>query len=348
MSKSKVIATFEGKGILINTYTVRDPFTKWKKIKIYLYDDGLRFDIEGNIVEVEYEQIEDIGIKLPRKIIEIAKNSLDDIADYGSITFKLPDEEAQSIGFAPETSIYGKTTINKFLKSLFQELLYKKNIKIQYARIVGGSVNPEVQWDDGNLVFAKKPIRKGVTVIEDLVLAIAVQTMGKPKVYDLFANIESVSTEKKMVNEEEKDVIEIKQLKGKETVNSYLYLEDTKILYILRYISLLTKYHKTVEKLLPKSSEELVSQSSAENWSGEKLKGEVEKLSPEEQEILTAIYTGIDSLELPSMMGLEVDEVEKVLESLIDKGFLDLTRIRKETDLTETGRAVTNYIITNF
>nr|7OD9_C Chain C, C-terminal domain of CheF from Methanococcus maripaludis [Methanococcus maripaludis X1]7OD9_F Chain F, C-terminal domain of CheF from Methanococcus maripaludis [Methanococcus maripaludis X1] len=104
----------------------------------------------------------------------------------------------------------------------------------------------------------------------------------------------------------------------------------------------------TIKSLLPKSEDDLDSEMAVESWSGDKLKNEVEQLAPEEQEILTAIYTGITSLELPGMMGMDIDEVEKVLEKLIDQGFLDLVRIRKETDLTEKGRAVTNFIITNF
>lgn len=143
-------------------------------------------------------------------------------------------------------------------------------------------------------------------------------------------------------------MLEIKQLRGGETVNSYIHIPSTKLLYVLRYISKLTKYHNTIKSLLPKSEDDLDSEMAVESWSGDKLKNEVEQLAPEEQEILTAIYTGITSLELPGMMGMDIDEVEKVLEKLIDQGFLDLVRIRKETDLTEKGRAVTNFIITNF
>ncbi|HIP17559.1 MAG TPA: hypothetical protein EYG76_04625, partial [Methanothermococcus okinawensis] len=139
-----------------------------------------------------------------------------------------------------------------------------------------------------------------------------------------------------------------KQIKGGETTTSYIYIPQRERLFVLRYIATLTKHGRLVKNLLPKTEDELSSQLASESWSGDKIKSEVEQLEPEEQEILAALYTGISSLELPTMMGLDVDEVEKILESLIDKGYLDLVRIRKETELTEKGRAVTNYIISNF
>ncbi|MBA2846821.1 hypothetical protein HNP88_001005 [Methanococcus maripaludis] len=348
MAKSKIIATFKGKGVIVTPYTLRDPFTKWKNFQMQLYEDSIEFIFENKVIEASFDQIDDMGFELPRKALEIAKNNLDDISVYGSFKLNPPDEDKFSIGFAPEASIYGETTINAFLKKLFQQLLNKKEIKLQYARIVGGSVDIASEWEDGCFVFAKKPVKKGVSVIEEMVLAVAVTSGEKPKVYDLFNNIESVSLETKKINEEDKEVLEIKQLRGGETVNSYIHIPSTKLLYVLRYISKLTKYHNTIKSLLPKSEDDLDSEMAVESWSGDKLKNEVEQLAPEEQEILTAIYTGITSLELPGMMGMDIDEVEKVLEKLIDQGFLDLVRIRKETDLTEKGRAVTNFIITNF
>lgn len=348
MAKSKQITTFSGKGIIATPYTLRDPFTKWRKLQMVLYEDSLEFIFDNKTVEVNFADIEDLGFELPRKALEIAKNTLEDVSVYGAIKAKPADEDKFSIGFAPEASIYGEPTTNAFFKKLFQQMLNKKEIKLQYARIVGGSLDMTSEWQDGSLVFAKKPVKKGVSVIEDIVLAVAVTSGDKPKVYDLFTNIESVSIEKKKIDENDVDVLEVKQLRGSETVTSYLYVPSTKLLYILRYISKLTKYHNTVKSILPRSEDELDSEIAVENWSGDKLKSEVERLAPEEQEILAALYTGITSLELPSMMGMDIDEVEKVLEKLIDTGYLDLVRIRKETDLTEKGRAVTNFIITNF
>ncbi|AEH07376.1 CheF family chemotaxis protein [Methanothermococcus okinawensis] len=351
-SKSKAIARFEGKGIIVNPYTLKDPFTKWNKLQIMLFNDKIEFNFGNKKIEANLEYIEDIGAELPRRAMEIAKASLEDISHYSSITIRLPDSDRTIIGFAPETSLYGKTLVNSFLKKLFYILLSKKEVKVQYGIIKGGSFDTSVSWEDGFLVFAQKPIKKGVSVVNEQVLAVAVTSGGKPKVYDLFNNIESVDRVSKTITmgekEDEVEVLEIKQIKGGETMTSYIYLPQKERLFVLRYIATLTKYSNSVKKLLPKTEDELESQLASESWSGDRIKSEIEQLEPEEQEILTALYTGISSLELPPMMGLEVDEVEKILEKLIDKGLLDLVRIRKETELTEKGRAITNYIISNF
>lgn len=253
MVKSKEVARFEGKGILVNPYTMRDPFTKWEKIQIILYNDKIEFKFKNNEIVATLDQIEDVDAKLPRRAIEIAKGSLEDLGEYSSITIKLPDRDIDIIGFAPETSIYGKTLINAFLKKLFFELLNKKEVKVQYGLIKGGSVDPSVTWENGMFVFAQKPVKKGVSIIHEPVLAIAVTTDRKPKVYDLFSNIESVNREKKAVDGEERDVLEIKQIKAGETMTSYMYAPQKETLFVLRYISALTKYHNAVSNLLPKT-----------------------------------------------------------------------------------------------
>jgi len=347
-AKSKEVARFEGKGIIINAYTLRDPFTKWGKIQITLYDNKIEFNFGNKFIESELEYIVDVGAELPRRAIEIAKSSLEDIKYNSSITIQLPDSDRDIIGFAPETSLYGKALVNSFLKKVFYVLLNKTEVKVKYEVIKGGSVDPSAKWEDGMLVFAQRPVKKGVKVVNELVLAVAVTSGGKPKVYNLFSNLESVEIERKTVDNEELEVMEIKQIKGGETTTSYIYIPQRERLFVLRYIATLTKHGRLVKNLLPKTEDELSSQLASESWSGDKIKSEVEQLEPEEQEILAALYTGISSLELPTMMGLDVDEVEKILESLIDKGYLDLVRIRKETELTEKGRAVTNYIISNF
>ena len=348
VNKSKEVARFEGKGIIINIYTLKDPFTKWDKIQITLYNNKIEFSTGNKFIEAKLEHIVDVGAELPRRAMEIAKSSLEDIKYNTSIIIQLPDSDKDIIGFASETSLYGKALVNTFLKKVFYLLLNKTKIKVQYEAIKGGSLDSSAKWEDGMLIFAQRPVKKGIKVVNELMLAVAVTSGGKPKIYNLFSNLESVEIESKTVDNEKLEVMEIKQMKSGETTTSYIYIPQKERLFVLRYINILTKYGRIVKKLLPRTEDELSSQLASEVWSGDRIKSEVEQLDPEEQEILTALYTGISSLELPTMMGLDVDDVEKILESLIDKGYLDLIRIRKETELSEKGRAVTNYIISNF
>ncbi|ENN96253.1 hypothetical protein J422_03283 [Methanocaldococcus villosus KIN24-T80] len=340
----KELAKFQGKGILLNQYTIKSPVLKWEKLEITLYEDSLLFEFKDKKIEVELQYVEDVGAGLPRRAIEVAKTSLEDITYHSSITYKLPESDKTMIGFAPETSIYGRKPIENFLRKLFYALLNKKEVKVQYGAIKGGTVDPNVKWEDGYLVFAK--VKSLLSPGE--VLAVAVLEDGKPKVYNLFTNLESIRIKKKMVGEEEKDVLEIKQIKGNENITSYLYVEPRERLFILRYIENLTKYKNVVKDLLPKTEDELTSEFAAEEFSGERIKSELEKLTPQEQEILMALYTGISSLDLPNMLNMDVDEVERILDDLIEKGLVTLVRVRKEVELSEKGRAITNYIVSNF
>ncbi|ACV24922.1 CheF family chemotaxis protein [Methanocaldococcus fervens] len=342
--KSKEIATFHGKGILINQYTIKKPTLKWEKLDIILYEDSIEFKFLNKSIKVDIQYIEDVGAELPRRVIEIAKSSLEDITYHSSIIFQLPESDKTMIGFAPETSIYGRKPIENFLRKLFYVLLNKKEIKVQYGAIKGGSIDPNVKWEDGYLIFVKTKS----TLAGGEILAVAALEGGKPKIYNLFSNIESIRIKTKVIDDKEEEVLEIKQIKGGESITSYLYIQPRERLFVLRYIATLTKYKNAVKDLLPKSEDEVTSEFAAESWSGEKIKSEIEKLTPEEQEILMSLYTGISSLELPSMLNMDVDEVERILDNLIEKGLLDLVRIRKEVELSEKGRAITNYIVTNF
>ncbi|XRO76721.1 CheF family chemotaxis protein [Methanocaldococcus sp. 10A] len=342
--KSKEIARFHGKGILLNQYTIKNPVLKWEKLDIILYEDKIEFKFSNKTIEVELQYIEDVGAELPRRAIEVAKSALEDITYHSSITFRPPEFDKTMIGFAPETSIYGRKPIETFLRKVFYVLLNKKEIKIQYGAIKGGSIDPNVKWEDGYLIF----VQRKSALSSGEILAVAVLENGKPKVYNLFTNIESIRIKTKLIDDKEEEVLEIKQIKANESITSYLYIEKRERLFVLRYIATLTKYKNTVKDLLPKSEDELTSEFAAESWSGEKIKSEVEKLSPEEQEILMALYTGISPLELPNMLNMDVDEVERILDELIEKGLLNLVRIRKEVELSEKGRAITNYIVTNF
>ncbi len=342
---TRLVAKFNGKGILLNQYTLKNPALKWEKLDINLYEDSIEFIFPTKKLKIKTEYIEDVGADLPRKAIEIAKSTLEDITYHSSIVFHPPEMDKTMVGFAPETSIYGRKPIEIFLLKLFKVLLNKKPVKVQYAAMKGGSLDPNAKWEDGYLLFVI--VKSGVSTKEILAVAVNDES-GKPKIYTLFTNLEAIRIKTKVIDDKEVEVLEIKQIKSNESITSYLYLDNKDRLFVLRYIANLTKYKNVVKDLLPKSEEDISAEFTAEMWSGEKLKSEVEKLTPQEQEILVALYSGISSLELPTMLNMDVDEVERILDDLIDKGLVRLVRVRKEVELSEKGRAVTNYIVSNF
>lgn len=62
------------------------------------------------------------------------------------------------------------------------------------------------------------------------------------------------------------------------------------------------------------------------------------QLSDTEKQIIMSLYTGISPFEIPSFLGLDVDEVEDIYENLIKLGVLKEVRKRKEVILTTRGK----------
>lgn len=69
------------------------------------------------------------------------------------------------------------------------------------------------------------------------------------------------------------------------------------------------------------------------------------ELDATEQQVLTAIYSGVSSFEVPAFTGIEVDEVEDAFERLVGRGVLDEVRMRREVALTPRGRNVASEAI---
>ena len=237
--KSSEIARFSGKGILLTPKTLEKPLLKWEKLEIILYKDKIVFEFVDKTIEVGVEDIEDVGAELPKKVLEIAKSTLEDITYHSSIIIKSKEYGSVMVGFAPETSIYGKAPIDNFLRKLFYILLNEKEVKILY----NAGEDKDAKWEGGFLTFIKKRIKDGVVVKVEYKLVIEVSENGDAKIYDIFSNIKDVEIEEKDVNGEIEPVLKIQQLKEGKDVISYLYTKDKRVrLFILRYMVILLNY----------------------------------------------------------------------------------------------------------
>ena len=63
-------------------------------------------------------------------------------------------------------------------------------------------------------------------------------------------------------------------------------------------------------------------------------------LSPEENQVLMALYSGISPFSIPDFVGMEVEEVEAVYDRLIDADILEPLRTRREVQLEARGRSI--------
>jgi helix-turn-helix protein len=64
------------------------------------------------------------------------------------------------------------------------------------------------------------------------------------------------------------------------------------------------------------------------------------KLTGEERDVLMALLSGVDPLEVPAVLRMEPAEVEEVYDSLIEKGFLRLIGVRKVVAPTELAGSI--------
>jgi len=70
-------------------------------------------------------------------------------------------------------------------------------------------------------------------------------------------------------------------------------------------------------------------------------------ISGRERQVLMALYSGVSPFEIPDFVGMDVDEVEDIFDSLIDQGVLTETRVRREVTLKARGRNIASDVITD-
>jgi hypothetical protein len=63
-------------------------------------------------------------------------------------------------------------------------------------------------------------------------------------------------------------------------------------------------------------------------------------LSPRENEVLMALYSGVSPFEIPDFLDMEVDEVESIFERLVELDVLEEVRKRREVALKARGRNI--------
>ncbi len=70
-----------------------------------------------------------------------------------------------------------------------------------------------------------------------------------------------------------------------------------------------------------------------------------ESLSEMEEQILSMVYTGVDSVSVESILGLQTEELNKIYDRLVKLGLARVVKIRKEIELTPKGVALVNEIM---
>jgi helix-turn-helix protein len=100
-------------------------------------------------------------------------------------------------------------------------------------------------------------------------------------------------------------------MEGKEVVTSFILCPETTLELLQEYLK------RILEQQKPK-----------------------EKLSELEEQILTMVYTGLDSVNIESILGISTDELNRIYEKFVSLGIARVVKVRKEIELTPKGVAI--------
>ncbi|MDI9611050.1 MAG: CheF family chemotaxis protein [Archaeoglobaceae archaeon] len=120
--------------------------------------------------------------------------------------------------------------------------------------------------------------------------------------------IGSVNKDTRTVGDKSRVVLSLSHMENKEVVTSFILCPETTLELLLDYL------RRILEQQKPK-----------------------EKLSDIEEQILTMVYTGLDSSNIESVLGISTEELNKIYDKFVNLGIAKVVKIRKEIELTPKG-----------
>ncbi|WP_048151466.1 CheF family chemotaxis protein [Palaeococcus ferrophilus] len=307
---------------------------RWKEGLAYIEHDriGVKYLRMGEVVGEDtfpFSALADLSIKVPDEL-----KSDPELPHFG-LKFYLPSgEKTLILTIGKNMLIYDEDAFKKFVHKIFEVLINGASVKLLLARMRGGALNMEAKWESGTLkIVVVRSVRKRRKERNIIVLV-----EGRP--VSLFADMEDLDVEEIEMGDKKVEAWKIKHFYENESVVSYLLVEEKKVrLYILRY---LLTYRKDYLELLMKVAEEFPTIKSEFQEELERELKELGGLDEMEQQVLMALYSGMDPLSLNEMFGISEKELEEIYDRLMDKGLLKLVMIRKVVDLTRDGRKLVN------
>lgn len=129
-------------------------------------------------------------------------------------------------------------------------------------------------------------------------------------------NLGSVEKDLRTVGKKQRVVLVITHVENREVVTSFILCPETTLEMLQEYIK------SFIERNKPE-----------------------EKLSETEEQIMTMVYTGVDSASVESILGLSTEELNRFYDRLVDMGLAKVVKIRKEIELTPKGVALVSEIM---
>ncbi|WP_010477540.1 CheF family chemotaxis protein [Thermococcus zilligii] len=306
----------------------------WRDAIAYIEPDrlGLKYLKMGEVVGEDvfpFSALVDIAIKIPDEV------KLDPELPHFGLKFYLSSgEKTLYLTIGKNMLIYDEKTFKSFVHQIFEVLINGAPVKLLLARMRGGALNMDATWQDGVLKIVTVRSIKRARMERNIIVLVE----GKP--VSLFADMEDLDIEEIEMGDKKVEAWKIKHFHENESVVSYLLVEDKKLkLYIIRY---LLTYRSDYMELLIKAAEEFPQVKAEFQEELERELKELGGLDEMEQQVLMALYSGMNPLTLHEMFGISEKELEEIYDRLMDKGLLKLVMIRKVVDLTREGRKLVN------
>ncbi|MCS7118481.1 MAG: CheF family chemotaxis protein [Archaeoglobaceae archaeon] len=118
----------------------------------------------------------------------------------------------------------------------------------------------------------------------------------------------SAKKDKRTVGDKQRVVLAVTHLEGKEVITSFILCPETTLELLLDYL------HRILEQQKPR-----------------------EKLSELEEQILTMVYTGLDSSNIESILGINTEKLNEIYDKFVNLGIARVVKVRKEIELTPKG-----------
>ncbi|WP_202319867.1 CheF family chemotaxis protein [Archaeoglobus neptunius] len=129
-------------------------------------------------------------------------------------------------------------------------------------------------------------------------------------------NLGSVGKDVRTVGKKQRVVLVITHVENGEVITSFVLCPETTMDMLQEYIKNIIDRHKPNEDL-----------------------------SEIEEQILTMVYTGVDSVSVESILGITTEELNKLYDRLVNLGLARVVKIRKEIELTPRGVALVSDIM---
>lgn len=201
-----------------------------------------------------------------------------------------------SLQFGDDVFLVAPSDHTEFEWTLYQTLLNRTVVLARHPAVEGGVVQ-DTEW-----VKAQLKVDEGML---NVVLA-----SGELVEIDL-DDIGSIEENRRTVNDDKRDVLEVEHSVDGTSVETYLSGQA-------RHVAI-------VKSLLQKGAQQ--SEAGVE-------------LDDDEKQVLMALYSGVSPFEIPDFVDMDVDEVESIFDRLIELDILEEVRKRREVTLKARGRNI--------